>query len=150
MPTTKTLDKLLNDSPELMTCAYGKAGRIALALKGDPAKVTLMYDLISNYHGSCILHRLSPDLSYVSLTPASLRAAIQLFLYVNILHSKEAGSYETWDEETGVYTLSQDTAAAEALSARDAAAFVAAIPVKSFIPSDYSTPSHEYQFAARA
>ncbi len=149
MPS-KTYLKLIDDSPDLMTCAYGRSGRVALGMRGPADKVNLMYDLISNYDGPHILHRLSPDLSYISITPARLRAAIKLFIYVNVLHAKEAGSYDTWDEETGVYTLTQDVETAERLANEGAAAFMSSIPTKSFLPSDRSTPSYEYEWGARA
>lgn len=147
MPS-KTYERLINDCPELMLTAFGRAGRRALGMRGSQHQIDLMFNLMSNYDGTCILHRLTPDLSFVSTTPARLHAAIKTFLYCNVLLSKEAGSFDTWDEDTGVYTLTQDTVTAERLAIEGADAFMARIPVKSFLPSDYSTPAHEYQAAA--
>lgn len=147
MPS-KTYDRLTSDCPELYQTAYGRKGRIALQMRGSARQIELMTNLMVNYDGPHILHRLSPDLSFISTTPARLRAAIKLFLYVNVLLSKEAGSYDTWDEETGTYTLTQDTQTAERLAAEGADAFMLIIPTKSFLPTDYSTPAHEYLSAA--
>lgn len=147
MPS-KTYQRLIDDLPELMLTAFGRSGRRALGMRGSARQIELMYNLMSNYDGACRLHRLTPDLSFVSTTPARLHKAIRLFLYCNVLLSKEAGSFDTWDEDTGVYTLTQDTATAERLAVEGADAFLARILVKSFLPSDYSTPAHEYQAAA--
>ncbi len=149
MPS-KTYDALINDIPELYQAAYGKSGTIALGMRGTARQIELMHNLISNYDGAHVLYKLSPDLSYLSIRPARLHAAIKTFLYCNLLLSKEVKAHSTWDEETGEYTLIQDVETAERLAGEGADAFMAAIPTKSFLPSERSTPSHEYQFAARA
>lgn len=135
MPS-KTYESLVQSNPSLYQCQYGRSGRVAIQMRGSAAQIELFHTLVENYDGPHTLHRLSPDLAYFSITPTRLKAAIRLFLYVNILHSREAGSYETWDEDTGVYTLTQDEQTAERLAAADAETFMASIPTKSFLPSE--------------
>lgn len=130
--------KLIADSPDFSLCRYGRNS--ALGMRGTKGQIDLATNLFANYDRPVIARPLSHDLSYITTSPRRVRAAIKLYLHVNLLHSREVPSYSTWDEETGVYTLESDDAKAEAIAAQDADAFMSHIRLRfPFIPSETVT-----------
>lgn len=143
---TKTLTQLLNESPEYMTSAYSRNG--ALGFRGTKEQIERAYNLFLNYYKSGLrLRWINDGLAFIAISPENVREAIKLYLYVNLLHSKEVPSRTTWDEETGIFTLIQDIGLAEKLSNEGADEFMALVQAKTFIPLNESTSiDHEYKF----
>ncbi len=145
--SSNTYAKLISQCPALSICSYGNRSN-ALGMEGSAESIRLMHNLVYNYAGPCALYRLSDTFAYLTLPADRLRAAIKLYLYVNLLHSGEVPSTQTWDETEDTYTLSRDEEAAERLAVADAETFMASLPTRSFLPTERPTPSYEYQFAA--
>lgn len=142
---SRAYDRLLTESPEYLTCAYGSSQ--ALGLRGSKEAIEKAHTLFVNYASTRNrLHWVDPQLAFFTISRDKVRSAIKLFLYVNLLHGGDVGSYSTWDEDTGTYTLIQDTKRAEDLSAQEADLFMTTIRTRHFIPADYSSAvDHEYR-----
>lgn len=136
---SQTYSTFLSQSPEFRICRWGRGH--ALGFRGTVDQINSAWYLFVNYDKDCVLHWLRDDFAYISMTLPRLRSALKLYLYVNILHSKEAASHHTWDEAAGTYDLIQDIATANELAEADVAHFMASLQTKSFIPLDESTPA---------
>lgn len=139
---TKIYQDLISEPLEYLICRYGKT--YALGLKGEQYYINRAHTLFCNYDKVSKLHYLSPEFAYLTISPERLRAAIKLYLHVNLLHSREVGSYSTWDEDTGEYNLVTDDKGAEVLAAHDADLFMSSLKTKSFMPTDRASAAHEY------
>lgn len=145
MPS-KTYERLLLDSPEMSLVRYGRSH--ALGMKGPRHLIDKAHNLFVNYDRVCTLHRLSDELSYILTTPERVRASIKLYLYVNLLHSREVGSYSTWDEDTEKYAIVAEEAKAENISSHDASLFMEHIKLRfKFMPSDRATGAEALAYA---
>lgn len=143
LPTdSPTYQKFLRESPEFSVATYGRSH--ALGMSGTVDQINGFHMLIHNFDSNRCLHWLSDDFAYLTIPLPRLRAAIRLYLYANILHSGEVPTDTSWDEVNGIYSLMQDTNAATEIADQCAAEFMAGIKVQSFIPTDQTTPAHEY------
>lgn len=143
---SKTYEKLLTESPEYAICAYGSAS--ALGMSGSAESINKAWNLFCNFDREVTLHRITDSLSYISTSKERLKAALSLYLYVNILHSKEVPSVEHWDEETGVYLSTHDDNLVKDMVCDDIKHFFENLKVKSFIPSSYSSEIRQHSLSS--
>lgn len=131
---TKTYQDLLAEPLTYSLSPYGRG--VALGMRGARPVIERMETLLSNYDDSRNrLIYLGEEYAYVSTSIQRLRDAIRLYLHVNILHAHEVGKTETWDEESGVYTLEQDETRAASLADEEATDWI-----KRLLESSQSVP----------
>lgn len=138
MPS-KTYAKLLADSPELITCKYGRGD--ALGFRGTREQIDRAYALFSNYTAQASKHGpyepklkwIGDHLAFISTPLEAARAAIKTFLYVNILLAKEVEVADFYDEQTDQWMELRDDDKAEQMADADADAFMQTIKTESFV-----------------
>ncbi len=130
---TKTYAQFLAEPLTYSICQYGNG--VAIKFKGEKEYIEKAHALFCNFDATRKLNWINNDSAYISGTISRIKAAIKLYLYVNILHSKELPSSESWDEETGIYTLEQDEKGAELFAEQESSDFMAHLKSESFISS---------------
>ncbi len=138
MPSN-TLTRLLADSPEILTCKYGRGD--AIGFRGTRAQIDSIFDLLCNYtaqerEGAPYEPKLrwaGDHLAYVSTPLAKARAAIKAYLRTNILLAKEVEVADFYDETTDQWMELRDDERAEILAETDAETFMQTIKTESFV-----------------
>jgi len=130
MPSN-TLTKLIADSPEMLTCKYGKHD--AIGFRGTRAQIDAAFNLFSNYGQHYSLRWAGDNLAFISTPLSKVRAAIKAYLRTNILLAREVEVADYYDEATDQWTELRDDEKAEALAEQDADAFMQTIKTESFV-----------------
>jgi len=137
---SKVYDKLLIDSPEMLICYYGTDGK-AIGMRGERSKIDLMHNLFCNFAPETSKQYKEPklgfagNLAFISMTLERAKEAIRLYIYLNLLLSKEVESISQFDEETGEYQLEQDEQLANEIAIRESDLFALTFKTESFIAS---------------
>lgn len=130
---TKTYAQFLAEPLSYSICQYGNG--VAIRFKGAKEYIEKAHNLFCNFDATRKLNWLDNESAYISGTIPRIKNAIKLYLYLGILSNKEVDVSESWDEETGVYTLTQDEKTAELLAEEESSDFMAHLKTDSFISS---------------
>ena len=130
---TKTYTQFIAEPLSYSICQYGNG--VAIKFKGPKEYIEKAHNLFCNFDATRKLNWLDNESAYISGTMLRIKNAVKLYLYTNILHNKEVAVNESWDEETGIYTLTQDEKTAELLAEQESSDFMANLKTESFISS---------------
>ncbi len=138
MPSN-TLIQLIADSPEMLTCKYGRND--ALGFRGTRAQIDSIHMLLCNYthqerEGMPYEPKLrwaGDHLAYISTPLSKARAAIKAYLRTNILLAREVEVADFYDETTDQWMELRDDEKADQMAEADAETFMQTIKTESFV-----------------